>query len=152
MRRLVIGAAAGVLVALAAATGVSAYWQAQQELQGGLVASGDLTVSATWVGGTPNWTGLYPGQSVERSVAVVVAPEGDNLKWTVNASSSNPNDAFTFQAWRGACGTGAALPATDSPETMSICVRYTLSSDAAAVAQGLTSTPTITITAEQVSG
>ncbi|WP_460802472.1 hypothetical protein [Microbacterium sp. GXF6406] len=148
-RRVALGAAAGVVIALAAATGVSAYWQAQQTVNLDTVSSGDLSVSANWVGGTPNWSGVYPGQSVDAKIAVAVQGEGTNLEWTVNAQPSGLDPAFTFQAWSGECGTGGALPASGSPQTLIVCVRFTLAPGTSGSYQGLNFTPSVTITAEQ---
>ncbi|MGM7677438.1 hypothetical protein [Microbacterium sp. A94] len=161
MRRLVIGAAAGVLVALAAATGVSAYWQAQQTIPGEVVTSGDLAISADWLGGTPVWAALYPGQSTaDAMIRVTSTNSGDNLAWKVRLTGAVPasfDPYATLQAWVGACGTGAPIPAdgygefTSSTSAVDICVRYGLSASAPNTLQGQVLDPTITVTAEQVS-
>lgn len=152
MRRVLLGVAAGAVLVLAAATGVSAYWQAQETIPIETVSSGDLTVTASWAGGPPEWEALFPGESVESDINVTVNGEGDTLDWIVDVESPSINPAFTFQAWQGSCDTGTALPAAGSPEALSICVRYTLRSDADSSLQGKSFEPQITVTAEQVSG
>lgn len=161
MRRVLLGIAVGAVVALAAATGVSAYWQAQQTVPGGVATSGDLAISADWVGGTPSWTALYPGESTSDAIIRVTSTSsGDNLVWKVRLTDVVAADFepyATLHTWVGACGTGDPIPAdgygsfTSSTSTVDVCVRYTLLSTAPGTLQGQALNPTITVIAEQVS-
>lgn len=160
MRRALIGVAAGAVLALAAATGVSAYWQAQQTVPGEVVTSGDLEISAAWVGGTPSWAALYPGQSTaDATIRVTSTSSGDNLVWKVRVTGAVPADFETYatlQSWAGACGTGTPIPEGGygtfdaDTTTVDICVRYSLATGAPSSLQGKPLDPTITVTAEQV--
>lgn len=161
MRRVLLGVAVGAVVALAAATGVSAFWQVQAAIPGGVTTSGDLAISADWVGGTPSWAALYPGQSTsDATIRVNADNSGENLVWKVRltetvAAAFEPHT--TFQAWAGACETGTLIPAegygsfTSSTSAVDVCVRYTLSPTAPSALQGQALAPQITVTAEQVS-
>lgn len=161
-RRLVIGVAAGALIALAATSGVSAYWQAQQTIDTATVSSGDLSISADWVGGTPAWPALYPGQSTpDTIVRVTAAAAGDTLVWRLKvAGTTAPDftDYVTFQAWIGTCGSSAPIPTegtgsfTAETSTIDVCVRYTLNAGAPSSLQGRPLSPQLIITAEQVDG
>ncbi len=161
MRRVVLGVAVGAVVALAAATGVSAFWQAQAVVPVDAVGSGDLSISAEWVGGSPSWTPLYPTQSTsDATIRITSTSSGDNLRWSVRvretvATVFEPHTRF--QAWAGACGSGAPISAdvgygsfTSSTSTVDICVRYTLLSTAPTTLQGLAMNPQLTVIAEQV--
>lgn len=150
MRKIMWGVAAGAVLALAAATGVAAYWQAQVAIPIATVVSGDLSVTAQWVDGTPDWPAMYPGDTVEANIEVTVKGHGDTLAWQVDVESSTIDPAFLFQARNGSCNNGSALPATDSPDSLTICVRYTLDDDAADDLQGDTFNPLIAVSAEQV--
>lgn len=161
-RRLVIGVAAGVLIALAATSGVSAYWQAQQTIDTATVSSGDLSISADWVGGTPAWSALYPGQSTpDTIVRVTAAAAGDTLVWRLKVAGTTASDftAYTtFQAWIGACDGPTPIPPegagsfTAETTTVDVCVRYTLNAGAPGTLQGQPLSPQLDITAEQVDG
>lgn len=160
MRRALIGVAAGAVLALAAASGVSAYWQAQQTLPGGVATSGDLEVSAMWRDGTPAWTNLYPGgTTADATIRVTSNSTGDNLRWRVKVTSTVA-PAFTshtsFQAWAGACG-GTPIPvggygSFGPTDSVDVCIRYTLAAGAPATLQGQSINPAITVHAEQVGG
>lgn len=161
VRRVAAGIAAGVILALAAATGVSAYWQAQQSIPGGVVTSGDLAISAEWVGGTPAWAALYPGQSTaDATIRVTSTSTGNNLVWKVRVTETVAVafEPYTvFQAWVGACGGPSPIPAegygrfTADTDSVDICVRYALSNAAPSTLQGQALNPTVIVFAEQVS-
>lgn len=150
-RRWAIGAVAGVVATLATASGVSAYWHAQQTMNVGTVKSGDLNVTAAWVGDPPDWADLYPGSVAEADLAVSVTGTGDNLEWTVDVTAQNLDPAFSFQAWEGSCGSETAMPATGSPEQLTVCVRFTLMPSDDSL-QGRIFKPRIVVTANQVAG
>lgn len=161
MRRVLVGVAVGAVVAFTAATGVSAYWHAQQTAPGGVATSGDLAISADWVGGTPSWSAFYPGQSTsDATIRVNADSSGDNLVWKVRLSETVTPDFephTTFRAWIGTCGTGTLIPAegygtfSSNTSRVDICVRFTLSPTAPSTLQGQLLTPQITVIAEQVS-
>lgn len=159
-RRIVIGTAAGVVLTFAAGTGVYAYWQAQQSVDLEEVSTGDLAITAEWLGGTPVWTALYPGQSTpDATIRVAASASGDTLAWKVRitetvAAAFEPHT--TFQAWLGACGSPNPIAAegaglfTAANDRVDVCVRYTLNTGAPESLQGQSLSPFITVHADQV--
>lgn len=160
-RRVAIGVAAGVFVALAAATGVSANWQAQQSLPGGVVTSGDLNISTTWVGGTA-WPSIAPTSTISKQAVVTVTGNGTTLEAVLTGVAAYQNTAFTGYVTSsihlGECASaGSALPSSGYPSTgslslgsaVTLCVRYTLSANAPASLQGQDLSPSVTFTASQ---
>ncbi len=163
-RRVLIGTAAGVVLALAAASGVSAYWQSQQTLPGAAVTSGDLDIAVEWAGGTA-WGPIAPGGTISKRATVTVAGSGTNLSARLTATASN---AAAFNAYvtrsvslddcSGAQGT--ALPAAGYPTSggltpgsqVTVCVRYTLALTAPSTLQGQNLAPTVTFALAQRGG
>ena len=132
--------------------------------QAGVTTTGNFSVTASWLGGTPAWPSLFPGaRTPDTKIRVTQAGNGTTLGWRVRVSST-VNPAFasdvTFQAWAGDCGTGVLIPAGGYPSTghltqntsVDVCVRYTLAALAPGTLQGKGLTPNITITGEQVGG
>lgn len=159
MRRRVIGAAAvGAVLALATATGVSAYWQAQQRLDLGTTAAGDLKIDAAWKT-PPNWAAMYPGDSREGVIVVTPTAHGQTLGWRLRVTSAvapSLADHVAFRAWEGACGGPTPIaPEGNGPfgvrTSFEVCVRYTLDSTTPRSMTGLSVSPVITVTAEQAS-
>jgi hypothetical protein len=156
MRRALIGVAAGAVLALAAASGVSAYWQAQQTLPGGVVTSGDLDIQVDWAGGAA-WGAIGPGTTISKRATITVLGAGTTLSTRLTASASN---AAAFNAYvtrsvslddcSGAAGT--TLPAAGYPTTggltpgaqVTVCVRYTLAATAPSTLQGQDLAPNVT--------
>lgn len=158
MRRWAIGAAAGVLITLVAASGVSAYWQAQQTMNLSTIASGDLSVAASWKS-SPSWTAMYPGDSREAIISVTPTIVGQTLRWRLRVTSTiNPAlvDHLSFQAWEGACGGTTPIPSEGngpygSRSSFEVCVRYTLDASTPRSLAGQNVSPVITVVAEQAS-
>ena len=167
MRRIHLGIVAGIVaiaVALTGAAGAQALWGVDRALQAGVTTTGNFSVTASWLGGTPAWPSLFPGaRTPDTKVRVTQAGNGTTLGWRIRVSST-VNPAFasdvTFQAWAGECGTGVLIPAGGYPSTghltqntsVDVCVRYTLAALAPGTLQGKGLTPNITITGEQVGG
>ncbi|WP_353114752.1 hypothetical protein [Microbacterium sp.] len=159
MRRILIGTVAGVVLALATAVGVSAYWQAQQRLDLRTTASGDLRITAAWRDGTPAWAPLYPGSSASAVIRVTSQSAGTTLRWRLKASgdvAAAYRGQVSFAAWQGACGTGTpitsdGLPGLAPNAVVDLCVQFTLSATAPETLQGAALTPSVTMNAEQMS-
>lgn len=164
MRRSHIGVIAGMLLALVlGASGAHGLWQRSSALPAGVSTTGDLDVTAHWVGGTPTWGPLFPGDSVEATLRVTGVGAGSTLGWRMLIAGSVA-DAFSpytsFQAWTGGCGSATPVAADGYPATGSlsigtavdVCVRYTLATGAPGSLQGQALSPTIIVSAEQVGG
>ena len=164
MRRALIGVAAGAVLALAAASGVSAYWQAQQILPGGAVSSGDLDIQVDWAGGTA-WGAIGPGATISKRATITVLGAGTTLSTRLTATASNAAafNAYVTRSVRlddcsGAQGT--LLPTAGYPTTgglspgaqVTVCVRYTLAANAPATLQGQNLAPTVTFDLAQRGG
>jgi hypothetical protein len=153
-RRVLIATAVavGVGLALTATLGASAYWSARRNLTTTSLSTGELRVSAVW-DTDGNFGPFYPGSAQDRTITVTSAGSaGTTLGWRLAVSSAGQPDYYTFQAWEGPCGTGTLIPTATvrAPgASVSVCVRYTLSTAAPAAAQSSTLTPTLTITATQ---
>lgn len=156
-RRVAIGVAAGVILALAAATGVSAYWQAQQTISGRVVTGGDLNIISVVWANDPNWGTIGPGQTLTNQATVTYVTTGNNLTAQLTAAVSyNPafDGSVTDNATVGTCGapTGT-FPMSVSPmegmQVATVCVNYTLSSNAPSTLQGVNLTPAVTFTLAQ---
>ena len=145
-------------------TCASCVGRVERALQAGVTTTGNFSVTASWLGGTPAWPSLFPGaRTPDTKIRVTQAGNGTTLGWRVRVSST-VNPAFasdvTFQAWAGDCGTGVLIPAGGYPSTghltqntsVDVCVRYTLAALAPGTLQGKGLTPNITITGEQVGG
>ena len=159
IRRGLIGAAAGAIIALAATSGVSAHWHAQQRLDLESVSTGDLLIDAAWRDGPPAWSPLLPGASTPDTVIQVSSSSaGTTLRWrlrVVGAVSAPAQQHVTFSAWRGVCGTGTPIPAGGTAAlpvdaVVDVCIRYTLSPSAPATLQNTDLAPRVTLIAEQV--
>lgn len=163
MRRLVIGAATGIILVLAAATGVSAYWQAQQRLDLSSTSSGDLDLAVSWQGGT-SWSAIAPGATVSKRAVITVTGSGQTLRARVTGSARNAaafDPAVTRSIRLDDCsGTpGTILPVGGYPSTgalrpgdqVTVCVRFTLAPDASASLQNVDLTPTVDLAVVQVS-
>lgn len=148
MRRVLIGVAAGAVLALAAATGVSAYWQAQQTIPGGTVSSGSLDLQVDWAGGT-TWPMPGPGGTISKRATITYTGIGDNLQVVLTGVASNTptfnpyvTRSISLDDCSGVAGTplpAAGYPATgalDSGVPVTVCVRYTLAASAPATLQG----------------
>lgn len=163
MRKLVIGAAvAGVVLALAAATGVSAYWQARERIDLSATSSGDLDIDVVWQGGT-EWSSISPGTTISKRAVITVNGAGRTLRARVTGTASNAtafDSAITRSIRIDDCtGTpGALLPASGYPadgalrpgDQLTVCVRYTLASDASATLRNADLTPSVAYTVVQV--
>jgi hypothetical protein len=164
MRRVRAGVIAGVLLALVlGASGAHALWQRTAALPAGVSTTGDLNVTAAWVGGTPVWAPLFPGDRAEGTLRVTGTGAGGTLRWRLQVAGAVApafSSYTTFQAWQGACGTGTPIPAAGYPSgtplavgaSVDVCVRFTLATSAPGSLQGQSMSPTITVTAQQVSG
>jgi len=165
MKRVVAGVATGLLLgALVATAGAQALWSSSERLDDGVSVAGDLSVSATWPGGTPAWGPLFPGAApAEATLHVASAGAGTTLRWRLTVTSSVAANAVPyvqFTAWAGACGTGTTIPPGGYPAgstlapgaAVDVCVRYALAADAPGTLQGAALVPSITVTANQVGG
>src|SRR5690606_11874914 len=149
---------AGVVLTLAAATGVSAHWQAQQRIDLSAASSGDLDIDASWKS-TPNWTAMYPADSREGVIVVTPTVTGQTMRWRLRVTSAVAPalaDHITFRAWEGACGGGTPIALDgNGPYGMrtsfEVCIRYTLDAATPRSVSGLSASPAITVIAEQVS-
>lgn len=148
MRRAFIGAVAGVVLALATATGVSAYWHAQHTVSVSATSSGDLSLDVTWADGSA-WGPIGPGGTIAKRATVVVGGAGTTLQARVTGEASNapafdPYVTRTISVDDCTGAPGPALPATGYPaegslvpgDAVTVCVRYTLSPTAPAALQG----------------
>ncbi|MGW8483480.1 hypothetical protein ACWGJP_10085 [Microbacterium sp. NPDC055903] len=161
VRRAFVGTAAGVVLALAAATGVSAYWQASIEADVGIVRTGNLDIQVTWNGGTA-WGTISPGGTVSKRATITVVGEGTNLSTRLTATVTNAS-AFTPYITRSVrlddctSSQGAELPTAGYPATgglspgaqLTVCVRYTLSAAAPSTLQGQNLAPNVVFTLTQ---
>ncbi|WP_243225939.1 hypothetical protein [Microbacterium sp. CIAB417] len=163
-RRVLLGAAAGAVLALAAATGVSAYWQAQQTLPGGTATSGDLDIQVEWAGGTA-WSPIAPGGTTSKRATITVVGTGTNLSTRLTAVTANAaafNAYITRSVSLDDCtgAPGAALPSAGYPSSgglspgaqVTVCVRYTLSPSAPSSLQGQDLSPRVTFDLAQRGG
>ncbi|MFB7252285.1 hypothetical protein [Microbacterium sp. NPDC056234] len=163
-RRALIGVAAGAVLALAAASGVSAYWQAQQTLPGGVASSGDLDIQVGWNGGNA-WGAISPGATISKRATITVLGAGTSLSTRLTATATNAVafDPYVTRSVRlddcsGA--QGVVLPASGYPDAgglapgsqVTVCVRYTLSASAPSTLQGQDLAPNITFELTQRSG
>lgn len=142
---------AGAVLALATATGVSAYWQAQQTIPGTVVTSGDLDITGvTWSKGT-DWGVISPGQTVSNQATITYIATGANLSALLSADVTNSaafDEWITRSAVLGACGASTeSLPLDVTPapgeQQAIVCVSYTLFPTAPASLQTLDLTPTV---------
>jgi predicted ribosomally synthesized peptide with SipW-like signal peptide len=164
MRRVLVGVAAGAVLALVATTGVSAYWQAQHVVAVPSTQSGDLDIQVAWAGGT-TWGAIGPGTTISKRATITVVGSGTTLRARLTGTATNAA-AFTSHVSRsislddcsGAAGT--ALPVDGYPSagglapgaTVTVCVRYTLSASAPATLQGQDLAPQVTFQLRQRSG
>ncbi len=161
MRRVLLGVAAGAVVALAAATGVSAYWQAQQTMTAGTVSAGNLDIDVAWDGGT-TWPRIGPGQTIAKRATVDFVGSGDSLRAVLTGSTTQASafDGYvTSDISLDDCTSdpGPSLPSNGYPDTgsllpgdsVTVCVRYTMASDAPSSLQGQDLSPSATFTISQ---
>lgn len=137
-----------------------ASWQSRTQVAAGVVASGDLTLATQWVGEWTAWKPLYPGESSDTAtLRVTETGGGTTLRWQLSATAATSSAWVTTQVFVGACGTGAPLAPGQSytpsgglatGQSVDLCLRATLRSDAPTDQQNLPLTPTLTVTATQV--
>lgn len=151
---------AGAVLAVVTVSGVSAYWQAQQTIPGTVVTSGDLEVSATWEGTTPEWGSLFPGGVTPgATLRVETTANGENLRWLLLVNGQFPvaaADSAVLDVREGTCTqpgsplTAAGLGPFTGSSTIFLCIRMSLKSTAPNSLQGQQIAPQLTITTEQV--
>lgn len=164
MRRAFAGVAAGVVLALAATTGVSAYWQAQHVVPVSSTRSGDLDIQVVWAGGT-TWGAISPGTTISKRATITVVGSGTTLSARLTGTATNAA-AFAAHTTRTISlddctgAPGPTLPAAGHPSsgglapgaTVTVCVRYTLAGTAPSTLQGQNLAPQITFRLQQRSG
>jgi len=163
MRHVRIGVTVGALLALVVGvSGVHALWGRSETVPAGVTLTGDLAVSASWLGGSPVWAPLYPGSTTpDATLRVTGSGSGSTLGWRVQITSTVATQfaAYTtFQARE--CVTGTVIPAGGYPASGSlpagavvdVCVHYTLASNAPGTLQGQQVSPRISVVAQQVGG
>lgn len=156
-RRIALGVAAGAVLAVVATSTVSANWAAQQRVAAASVSTGDLGITVDWQGGT-TWPAIGPGGTISKRGTVTVTGRGDNLRVGLTADVTNAT-AFTPYVTRSirlddCSGTpGTVLPTAGFPasggltpgQQVTVCVRYTLATNAPASLQGQAFSPAVTL-------
>lgn len=152
---------AAVLVLLTGTAAAHGVWERRIDLPLAPVAAGSLGLTTAWVGGQPTWTPIFPGETRDTGLLRVTgAGSGTTLRWQLSATVSFGDgfDGFvTAQVYRGACG-GTPLPATGyAPaggygpgDSVDLCLRLTLSTNAPSTLQGRPLVPTVHVTADQL--
>jgi len=163
-RRLRWAAATAAVLVLGTGTAAAqAVWQSSSALPPATVSSGSLALSTEWIGSWAAWTPLYPGRASDTAILRVTetAAAGTTLTWrlrVVAAMTGTGADAVKTDVFVGACGGTTPLPAHGvyAPsggllpgQSVDLCVRATLATDAPSVLQGTPLTPSVTVIAEQ---
>lgn len=159
--------AAALTVAVLVVSGAStahALWQSRTALAAGTLTAGSLDLSTEWVGAWTSWNPLYPGRASDTATLRVTetAAGGTTLRWRLTASpvvSADLAPYVTTQVYVGACGTGTPISTATgyapagglSPgQSVDLCLRVTLATNAPPNVQGKAVAPAITVTADQV--
>ncbi len=163
-RRLRWVVAATVVLVLSGSTAAQAFWQSRTALTAGPITAGSFDLSTQWVGEWTAWAPLYPGRASDTATLRVTetGASGTTLRWRLTASpvvSTEVAPYVTTQVYVGACGSGTPITATTGyapggglvpGQSVDLCLRVVLSTDAPATLQGKAVVPSITVTADQV--
>ncbi|MFJ4039007.1 hypothetical protein ACIPVB_13120 [Microbacterium sp. NPDC090007] len=156
---------AAVLVLGTGTAAAHAYWQRSETLGPGSVDSGDLNVTAAWLGSPPAPAPLYPGQFRDVTLLVTeTGASGTTLRWRLTPTVTLPISATeaTFvqtSVHVQTCGTGPVIPPGSSyapsggflpGDAITLCVRFTLRADAPSDLDDVDLDPSILLAAEQV--
>lgn len=166
--RVRLGVGAAVLacaLTLAGGTVAGAHWFESQQLPAPTVATGDLEVTTTWVGGAPTWGPLLPGESAEATLRVEAAVTGTTAGARLHLTGSAAPAAashLSFDFSLGDCSTPSrpGFPESGYPstgylqgaETVDVCVKVTLDASAPNSLQGTDLAPVVEATLQQSSG
>lgn len=163
-RRLRWGAGVAAVLVLGTGTAAAhAVWESRVALPAETVSSGSLALSAEWGDDWSAWSDLQPGTFVDTAPLVVKEEgAGTTLRWRLKADvvvDSRFRDYVSAQVFVGACGGANVVPSGGSyappggypsGQTVSLCVRLVLRTDAPSNLQGKPVLPEVIVEAEQV--